>query len=193
MNSVCVFCGSQPGVNSGYRKGAVRLGRLLAERGLGLVYGGGGIGLMGALADAALASGGRVVGVIPQPLASKEVAHPGVSEMHVVATMHERKALMARLSDAFIALPGGYGTYEELFETITWAQLGIHRKKIGVLNLDGYFDPLLRLIENGVAAGFIKEPYRELVVSDPDPETLLDKMASHRLPRTRIWITAEQS
>ncbi len=193
MSRICVFCGSSPGVDPRHRRAAQALGTLIAERGLGLVYGGGGVGLMGVLADAALAAGGEVIGVIPGPLASKEVAHPGVTTMHVVSTMHERKALMGSLSDGFIAMPGGFGTYEELFETITWAQLGIHRKSIGLLNVAAYFDPLLALIDNGVAAGFIRPQYRRLVVAAPEPADLLSAMASHELPETRVWIRPEQS
>lgn len=193
MKRICVFCGSNTGVNPSYRKGAMELGRLLATRGLSLVYGGGAVGLMGILADAALKEGGQVVGVIPAPLASKEVAHPGLSQMHVVSSMHERKALMAELSDAFIAMPGGYGTFEELFETITWVQLGIHRKTVGLLNLVRYFDPLIELIDNAVAEGFIHRQYRELIAASPSPLELLDLLATHQLPQTRTWISSQQS
>ena len=142
MRNICVFCGSQNGTDARYRQTAIELGRLLAQRGHGLVYGGGHVGLMGTIADAVLEAGGTVTGVIPKPMTDRELAHKTVTKLHVVSSMHERKALMASLSDAFIALPGGYGTLEELFEVIAWAQLGIHRKPIGVLNAAGYFDAL---------------------------------------------------
>lgn len=192
MERICVFCGSNAGANSLYRHGADELGRLLTERGHGLVYGGGSVGLMAVIADAVLAGGGEVVGVIPEALATKELAHPGVSEMRVVPSMHARKALMAELSDAFIALPGGFGTFEELFETITWAQLGIHSKPIGVLNVAGYFDALMRLIDDAITQEFVKPEHRELIVAAEQPGTLLDRLAHHQMPDVRKWITSEE-
>ena len=155
MKRVCVFCGSSEGRDPRYREAAEPVGRSLARRGLGLVYGGGGIGLMRVVADAVLDHGGSVIGVIPHGLAAREVAHRGVSEMRVVPSMHARKALMAELADAFLTLPGGFGTFEELFESVTWAQLGIHRKPLGLLNVAGYFDPLVQLVEHAVAEGFV--------------------------------------
>ncbi|MEX0725874.1 MAG: TIGR00730 family Rossman fold protein, partial [Planctomycetaceae bacterium] len=160
MKRICIYCGSQIGKDNVYRNAARELGTLMARKNYGLVYGGGSIGLMGVVADALLANHGEVIGVIPDALATKELIHPGVADMRVVRTMHDRKALMAELADAFIALPGGYGTFEELFEAITWNQLGLHRKTIGLLNITGYFDPLIRMIDHAVQEGFIKRSQR---------------------------------
>lgn len=176
IRRVCVFCGSNPGTRPLYREAAADLGRLLAERGLGLVYGGGSVGLMGALADAALAAGGEVIGVIPERLKAKEGVHRGVTRMHVVPTMHARKSLMADLSDAFAVLPGGFGTLEEAFEAINWAQLGLHRKPIGLLNEAGYFDPLLAFLDEAMAEGFIRREHRRLFVVSERAEALLDSI-----------------
>ncbi len=178
MHSVCVYCGSKVGKHPEYRRAAQRLGELLAARGLHLVYGGGQVGLMGVIADAVLAGGGRVIGVIPDRLATKELLHPGVQEMHVVATMHERKAKMTQLADAFIAMPGGYGTFDELFEAITWAQLGYHNKPIGLLNTAGYFDPLLQLIGHAIEEQFIATRHADLVIHEAEPERLLDRLTA---------------
>ena len=191
MERICVFCGSNVGINSLYRDAAAELGRTLADRGYGLVYGGGGVGLMAVIADAVLAGGGEVIGVIPEALATKELTYPDATEMHVVPTMHARKALMAELADAFIAMPGGFGTLEELFETITWAQLGLHAKPIGVLNVAGYFDTLIRLIDNAVAQKFIKSEHRQLVVMSDRAVDLLDALAQHEMPTVRKWIASE--
>jgi uncharacterized protein (TIGR00730 family) len=158
-----------------------------------LVYGGGQVGLMGVLADAVLESGGRVVGVIPQPLATKELLHPRASEMHVVPGMHARKAKMAELSDAFVALPGGYGTLEELFEVITWAQLGIHAKPVGILNVEGFFDSLVTLIDRAVEHDFIKPKNRELIVVHAEPDALLERLLHHRPPPARQWVAPEET
>lgn len=193
MERVCVFCGSNTGVNSLYRHAAETLGQLLTQRGHGLVYGGGSVGLMGVLANAVLARGGEVIGVIPEALATKELAHPKVTVMHVVPGMHARKARMAELADAFIAMPGGYGTFEELFEVITWAQLGLHSKPIGLLNVAGYFDALISLVEQAVAEGFIKPEHRQLIVVADQPQALLDALACHRMPVVRKWISAEET
>ncbi len=163
MPRVCVFCGSKVGNNPLYAEAARHFGSLLVARGLGVVFGGGHIGLMGVVADTVLQAGGEVVGVIPRALVDRELAHGGVSLMHVVGSMHERKALMADLSDAFVALPGGYGTADELFEILTWAQLGIHAKPIGLLNVAGYFDPLLAWVDRTVSEGFMKESHRRLL------------------------------
>lgn len=176
MPNLCVFCGSKVGTNPVYAAAARRLGALLAQRGWGLVYGGGHIGLMGVVADAVLTAGGRVVGVIPQGLADKELAHLGLTELHVVDTMHQRKALMADRSDAFVALPGGFGTADEFFEILTWAQLGIHTKPVAVLNVNGFFDPLLRWLDHTVTEGFVKPDNRELVRVFGDPVELLDAL-----------------
>jgi uncharacterized protein (TIGR00730 family) len=159
----CVFCGSQPGFDPAHVAAATALGHALAQRGVELVYGGGRVGLMGALADAAVAAGGRVIGIIPRSLAEREVAHQGVSDLRIVESMHERKAMMAALSDGFIALPGGFGTFEEFCEAVTWVQLGIQQKPCVLANLDGYYDPLVALFDRGVTSGFISESNRRIV------------------------------
>jgi uncharacterized protein (TIGR00730 family) len=174
--AVCVFCGSSSGGRPEYAAAARALGSLLAQRGVTLVYGAGHVGLMGVLADAALAAGGRVVGVIPQGLVDRELAHSGLSELHIVRTMHERKALMADRSGAFLALPGGYGTADELFEILTWAQLGIHDKPIGLLNVAGYFDPLLAWLDRAVQDRFVRAEHRLLLQVGEQPETLVDSL-----------------
>jgi uncharacterized protein (TIGR00730 family) len=179
---ICVFCGSSPGARPSYTEAARRVGAALANNGLGLVYGGGRVGLMGVVADAALAAGGRVVGVIPDPLASKEIAHPGLSELHVVAGMHERKALMADRSAGFVALPGGVGTFEEFFEIVTWAVLGLHRKPIGLLNVEGYFDPLLTLLGHAVAERFVRPEHLAMIVVTDKPEALAADLLGHKPP-----------
>ena len=155
FRTICVFCGSNLGIRPVYRAAAERLASLLLQRGIELIYGGGNVGLMGVLADTMLAQGGRVIGVIPQSLLAREVGHRGLTKLHVVSSMHERKALMADLSDAFLALPGGFGTFEEFCEIVTWSQLGIHQKPCGLLNVDGYYDPLLRLFDHAVGEGFL--------------------------------------
>lgn len=182
MKRICVFCGSSVGVRPAYADAARAMAAELMRRGLGAVYGGGGIGLMGVLADAMLERGGEVIGVIPRPLASKELAHPGLSEMRVVESMHERKALMASLADGFVAMPGGLGTFEETLEILTWSQLGIHRKPIGLLNVDGYYDGLLGLIAHGLDQGFVPHACRSLFVSAATPAGLLDAMEAWRPP-----------
>ena len=176
MQRICVFCGSQVGTNGLYRQAATALGQLLVRHGYGLVYGGGHVGLMGVIADAVLASGGEVIGVIPESMVARELAHTGVTQLEVVPGMHERKARMAELADAFIALPGGYGTFEELFEVITWAQLGLHRKPIGVLNVAGYFQALKVLVDQAIAEGFIGAAHRSLLTIADDPGTLLETL-----------------
>ncbi|MGC7098960.1 TIGR00730 family Rossman fold protein [Amycolatopsis lurida] len=179
MKRVCVFCGSSPGNSPVYAEQAAALGKLLAERGIGLVYGGASVGIMGVVADAALAAGGEVIGVIPGHLMSAEVGHHGLTELHVVDTMHERKAKMAELSDAFLALPGGAGTLEELFEVWTWAQLGLHAKPLGLVDVAGYFEPLRKFVDHMVDEGFLRAQHREMVSVDPDPRVLLEIFASH--------------
>jgi uncharacterized protein (TIGR00730 family) len=188
MHRICVFCGSNFGHDARYREAAVELGQSLAAQRHPLVYGGGQVGLMGVIADAVLDAGGEVIGVIPEMLATKELLHTGVTDMRLVPDMHARKALMAELSDAFIALPGGYGTFEETLEVITWAQLGIHRKSIGLLNVLGYYDPLVQLIEGGIQHGFIKPEHRDLVVVADRPAELLERIAKHRPPEVRKWM-----
>jgi hypothetical protein len=177
-----VFCGASPGVQPVYEQAARLVGRLLCERGIELVYGGGNVGLMGALASACLDNGGRVIGVIPQVLVDKEVAHTGLSELRVVNSMHERKFLMADLADAFLALPGGFGTWEEFFEVLTWSQLGIQRQACGLLNVHGYYDPLLEMADRAVAEGFVRVAHRDLLLSDVDPVRLLDRLTHCSLP-----------
>ncbi len=194
MRCVCVFCGSSAGNHPRYREAAKRLGELLVERGLELVYGGGRVGLMGVLADTVLAAGGRVVGVIPEGLARKELLHTGTSELHVVPSMHARKALMAERADAFIALPGGYGTFEELLEVVTWTQLGIQQKPVGLLDVGGYYDGLARLLDRAVVDGFIHEQHRDIVRVAADPAALLDRLAEGP-PRLAVpkWLVASES
>ena len=187
MQSVCVFAGSKTGASPAYRDAACELGRAVAARGYTLVYGGGSIGLMGVIADAVLADGGRIIGVIPDELARREVAHAGLTELKVVRTMHERKALMASLSDAVIALPGGLGTLDELFEMLTWAQLGIHTKPCGLLNVAGYFDALLTYLDHTVTEGFIAAGHRSLLLVDDDAGRLLERMADYRMPPAQPW------
>jgi len=189
---ICVFCGSNPGVNPAYTKAAAGLARLLADRRIELVYGGGNIGLMGVLADAALEAGGRVIGVIPESLMAKEVGHQGLTELRVVGSMHERKALMADLAEGFIALPGGYGTFEEFCEVVTWSQLGLHAKPCGVLNAEGYYDPLLALFDRAVKEGFLRSDNRTLVLEERDPRRLLEKMSEFRIPAVGKWITDQE-
>ena len=169
-------------------KSAQEVGRLLCERGIDLVYGGGKVGLMGAVADACLSGGGRVIGVIPQLLADKEVAHKGLTELRVVQTMHERKALMADLADAFLALPGGFGTWDELCEVVTWSQIGIQHKASAILNVNGYYDPLLAMADQAVAEGFVRDTHRELLLNDTDPARLLDRLESFVSPVADKWM-----
>ena len=193
MKRLCVFCGSSHGANPAYAEAAVTLGTLLARRGIGLVYGGGNVGLMGVIADAALAAGGEVIGVIPKSLADREVAHHGVTDLRVVDSMHTRKAMMADLSDAFIAMPGGVGTFEEFFEAITWTQLGLHRKACGLLNVAGFYTPLALFIDQAVSEGFIKPVHRAAIVVDDNPERLLDTLSTIDLPDAPKWISRAET
>jgi len=176
--SICVYCGSRPGGLGSYTQAAEAIGREIGRRGWQLVYGGGRAGLMGTVADAALASGAPVVGVIPQSLMQREVGHRGLSELHVVETMHERKLMMAQRSDAFIALPGGIGTFEELFEMWSWRQLGYHDKPLGLLNVDGYYDALLAFMQQTVNRGFVAAPQNDLLQVATDPVALMDRIAA---------------
>lgn len=175
---VCVFCGSRSGERSIYADTAAALGTLLARRGFGLVYGGGNIGLMGIIADAALAAGGEVIGVIPQHLLEREVAHTGLTQLHVVDSMHTRKALMADIADVFVAAPGGFGTLDELCEILTWAQLGLHGKPCGLLNVAGYFDPLLGMFDQATREGFLSAQHRQLIISEHDTQYLIDRLVA---------------
>ena len=178
IRSICVFCGSSTGATSAYESAARAFAESAARRGIRLVYGGAGVGLMGAVADTALEAGGEVVGVIPRALVDREIAHTRLTRLHVVETMHERKAMMADLSDAFVALPGGLGTLEELFEVWTWGMLGLHTKPYGVLNVDGYYTPLIRFLDHARDEGFIRPAQRAMLVVDDDANRLLDTLAS---------------
>jgi uncharacterized protein (TIGR00730 family) len=183
VKHVCVFCGSRTGDGPAYVEAARQLGQLLAARHLRLVFGGGHVGLMGVLADTVLQAGGEVVGVIPRALVDRELAHGGLTELHIVATMHERKARMADLSDGFLALPGGFGTADELFEILTWAQLGLHARPVGLLNVAGFFTPLLAWLDDVVATGFLRPRHRQLLLDAEEPGQLLDRMLVWQPPR----------
>jgi uncharacterized protein (TIGR00730 family) len=193
MTRICVFCGSSNGFRPAYAEAARALGRVLVDRGIGLVYGGGCVGLMGTIADAVMKGGGEVIGVIPEALVERELAHGDVTQLIVVRSMHERKAKMAELSNAFIAMPGGYGTFEEFCEIITWAQLGLHRKPCGILNVDGYYDPLLTLFDHAVTEGFLRPTNRLLVIQEKDPYRLLDTLVNYTPPQTEKWIGRDDS
>lgn len=182
MRRICVFCGSSVGARPAFAEAATALGALFAKRGVSLVYGGGRLGLMGILADAALAAGGEAIGVIPQAMVQQERAHTGLTELRVVASMHERKATMSDLADAFIAMPGGFGTLEEFCEVLTWTQLGLQRKPCGILNVCGYFDHLLRLFDQAVAECFLRAEHRALVLADEDASSLLDRLLQYEVP-----------
>lgn len=187
IRSLCVFTGSSHGRRPVFGEAAEAFGRLLAERDIGLVYGGGHVGLMGRVADACLGAGGRVVGVIPRSMVERELAHQGLDELHVVDTMHQRKALMAELANGFVAMPGGIGTLEELFEVWTWAQLGYHSKPVGLLNVDGYFDSLSAFIDEMVADRFLRPEYKRTLHVTDDPATLLAAFAAYRPPAAAKW------
>ena len=188
LHTVCVFCAANPGVDPGYARRAADMGRFLAESGRRIVYGGGRTGLMGALADSALAAGGEVIGIMPRHLVDREVAHTGLTELRVVASMHERKSLLAELSDGFLAMPGGLGTLEELFEVWTWGQLGLHRKPYGLLDVLGFFAPLLTFLDHAVVEGFIRQEYRDLLVVDTEPALLISRMESMSPPARPRWV-----
>jgi uncharacterized protein (TIGR00730 family) len=193
IKSLCVFCASSPGHDPAYAGGARAFGALLAREGITLVYGGGHVGLMGVLADAALEQGGRVVGVIPRALWDREVGHRGTTELHIVETMHERKAMMASLADGFVALPGGLGTLEEIFEVWTWGQLGIHAKPCGFLDVAGYYAPLLAFLDQAVARGLMKPEHRAMALVDADGERLLRRLAEYEPPRVAKWVTPSET
>jgi uncharacterized protein (TIGR00730 family) len=184
-----VFCGSSTGDNPEYTEAAARLGREMVRRGIGLVFGGGGVGLMGIIADAVLEAGGHAIGVIPHALVVRELAHRALPDLRVVDSMHDRKATMAALADAFVAMPGGFGTFEEFCEVITWTQLGLHRKPCGLLNVCGFYDPLIEQFDRGVAEGFIKQGNRQIVVAHADPGVLLDALAVPPARAEAAWIS----
>jgi uncharacterized protein (TIGR00730 family) len=193
MKRVCVFCGSNKGLRPAYKDAAWEIGQALARRGIGLVYGGGNVGLMGVVADAALAVGGEVVGVIPEALVAKEIAHIGLTDLRVVRSMHERKALMAELSDAFVALPGGVGTWEEFCEVLTWRQLGLHQKPCGLLNVEGYYDQLIALFDRAITEQFIRPENRSLILEAEEPEYLLDLLAQYKPVFVEKWIGRDET
>ena len=185
---ICVYLGSSPGNSPVYREAAERVGTLLAERGIGLVYGGGTVGLMGVIADTVCAAGGEVIGVIPEALRAREHDHPGITQLHVVKTMHERKAMMAKFADGFLCLPGGIGTLEEIFEAWCWSQLGYHEKPCGLLNVNGFYTPMSTFIDSVVAEGFLQPRHRAMLLIDNDPDILLDRMAQYLQPQTEHWL-----
>jgi uncharacterized protein (TIGR00730 family) len=193
VQRICVYAGSNPGSDPAYAGAARALASLMAERGIGLVYGGGKVGLMGVLADTVLAAGGEAIGVMPQALIDREIGHPNLTELKVVQSMHERKALMAELADAFVAVPGGIGTLEELIEVYTWSQLGIHDKACGVLNVRGYYDGLAAFLDHAVREGFLRPQHRAVLTVAEDPEQLLDALAAFTPPRVGKWLELDQT
>lgn len=193
MKRICVFCGSNSGTDPVFSKTAAAVGEFFAKNGIELVYGGGRVGLMGTVADSVLANGGRVIGVIPEALDKKEIAHKGLTELHVVTSMHQRKALMAEFSDGFIAMPGGFGTFEEICEIVTWAQLGIHQKPCALLNVNGFYDPLIELFNRSTESGFIRTAHREIVLVSADIEKLFELMKNYKPPAIEKWIDSEST
>ena len=189
IKNICVNCGSNTGTRPEYMKAAVELGRYLAENNIGLVYGGAGVGLMGAVASSAMENGGDVIGVIPESFADR-VGHDNLTELHIVSTMHERKTIMFDLSDAFIALPGGMGTIEEVFEVLTWAQLGFHTKPCGLLNICGYYDSILAFLENAVKQQFVRQEHKDMLLVDTDPEKLITRFNNYRAVHIDKWINS---
>ena len=188
-----MFCGSSVGSKQAYIDAAEAMGTLLAKRGIGLVYGGGHVGLMGVIAEAALKAGGEVIGVIPHALFEREIGHSGVTDLRIVDSMHTRKAMMADLADAFVAMPGGVGTFEEFFEAVTWTQLGLHRKACGLLNVAGFYAPLAAFIDQAVGEGFIKPIHRAAIVVDDNPERLLETLSTVKLPDVPKWIRKDET
>lgn len=193
MKRICVYCGSNPGSRPVFREAGRALGHELAGRGLGLVYGGASVGIMGAVADGVLEAGGSAIGVLPHFFSTKEIAHHGLDELIVVNSMHERKAKMSELSDGFIALPGGWGTIEEIFEVLTWAQLGHHPNPCGLLNVESYYDELARFLEKAIESQFVKEEYRPMLMIDESASRLLDRFEAYQAPKVRKWIGAEET
>lgn len=190
---ICVFCGSSSGTQDQYPLAAAQMGSALAKAGIGLVYGGGKVGLMGVIADAVLAGGGEAIGVIPTALWEKEVGHSSLSELHIVDTMHQRKAMMADLADAFVAMPGGVGTLEELFEVWTWAQLGIHQKAIALLNVGGYFDPLLQFVQHARDEGFLRPQHASMLIVEASPSRLIERLKTYQPVRVDKWLEPDQT
>jgi len=188
MKRICVFCGSSGGTDPVYMKTAAEVGAFLASRGIELVYGGGRVGLMGRIADSVLANGGKVIGVIPEALAKKEIEHEGLTELYVVNSMHERKAMMAEFADGFIAMPGGFGTFEEFCEIVTWAQLGIHQKACGLLNVNGFYDSLIELFDHSTSSGFVREEHRGIVLVESEISRLFEAMSHYQPPAIEKWI-----
>lgn len=188
MKYICVFCGSSSGADPVYREAAESMGQAIVQRGYGLVYGGGKVGLMGTVADTVMSAGGEAIGVIPTFLETKEIAHPSLTQLHVVESMHDRKALMAKLSDGFIAMPGGYGTLEEFCEVLTWSQLGLHQKPMGLLNVAGYYDALLTLFDRAVTDRFLQPELRAIVLEANQPNVLLDRMETYQPTTVEKWI-----
>lgn len=192
MKSICVYCGSNFGNRNSYLEAAQSLGVQMAERGITLIYGGGNVGLMGAVADSVLAAGGKVIGVMPQALVDKEIAHTGLSDLRVVGSMHERKSLMASLADAFIALPGGLGTLEEFCEVVTWTQLGFHHKACGLLNIDGFYNRLISFLNHATQEQFIRSQHRSIVLVGETPVELIEKLSQFEIPNVHKWIDRDQ-
>ena len=192
MQRVCVFCGSSTGNKPEYAVGARELGLVLAKQNIDLVYGGGHVGLMGVVADAAMSAGAKAVGIIPRCLSDKEVAHQGLTELRVVGTMHERKAQMSELADGFIAMPGGFGTLEELFEVVTWAQLGIHKKPFGLFNIGGYFDKLIEFMDFQVSEGFVKQSHRDMIIVSDEAEQLVELLSGYKPVAQEKWMSTRQ-
>jgi uncharacterized protein (TIGR00730 family) len=193
VKSVCVFCGSHPGNDPAYKRAARALGETLAEARIELVYGGGHVGLMGAVADAALAAGGEVTGIMPKALVDREIAHTGLTRLHVVGSMHERKAMMSGLSEGFVVLPGGTGTLEEFFEVLTWAQLDEHAKPCGLLNVAGYYDPLLAVFDHMVDRGFLDKRHRPMILVETEPTAMFGRFEGYRPPKTAKWIDSSET
>jgi uncharacterized protein (TIGR00730 family) len=193
MHRICVFCGSSRGGRPIYAEAAREMGREIAARQMTLVYGGGQVGLMGEVANAVLDAGGEVIGVIPHALASREIAHQQLTKLHVVDSMHDRKALMSQLSDAFVAMPGGFGTYEEFFEAVTWTQLGVHRKPCGLLNVEGFYDPVIGFLDRAVEEEFVRPQHRATILVDSSPGRLLDQLRRVTLPDVPKWIDLAQA
>ena len=193
MKRICVYCGSNPGRNPLFLQAAISLGNALADRGLGLVYGGASVGIMGTIANSVLDRGGEVIGVIPKALDAKELKHNGLTQLHVVKSMHERKALMAEYADGFIALPGGWGTIEEIFEALTWAQLGFHRKPCGLLNAGGYYNHLYAFLEHTIEQQFVKPENRQMLIIKPDANSMLESFSSYRPPEVKKWVLKSET
>lgn len=193
MRRICVYAGSNVGARRDYADAAEQLARAIVARGLGIVYGGGNVGLMGVLADAALAQGGEVIGVMPDALVAREIGHHGVTELRIVSSMHERKATMSELADAFVALPGGFGTIEELVEVLTWSQLGIHAKPCALLDVAGFYQPLVDFFARAAKEGFVREQHHAMLLVDTDPGALLDRMEAWRPPKVHKWIDLDET